>query len=341
MRPENTITMFKAVAAAARTLASTRHPLLAQLVVIRRCNLDCAYCNEYDAHSPPVPLPAIQERVAALARLGTAAITCTGGEPTLHPDLPAIIRAIRGHGIIATLITNGSLLTAERIAALNDAGLQEMQISIDNIEPDEVSSKSLRGLGKKLDLLAEHARFKVNINSVLGLSDERTVDALAVAEAARERGFSHSVAIVHDDDGIMKPLSRKQHDTYKRMGQMSGSRLHRFNYRLFQKNLIEGRPNDWKCRAGARFLYVCEHGLVHWCSQQRGYPGIPVTQYTADDIQREFNTKKSCSPRCTLGCVHQMSFLDEWRPAQQPLAADGAPESDPPVTRRFNVPATQ
>ncbi len=43
-----------------------------------------------------------------------------------------------------------------------------MQISIDNVNPDDVSKKSLKVLDKKLQMLAEHATFGVNVNSVIG-----------------------------------------------------------------------------------------------------------------------------------------------------------------------------
>jgi MoaA/NifB/PqqE/SkfB family radical SAM enzyme len=91
--------------------------------------------------------------------------------------------------------------------------------------------------------------------------------------------------------------------------------LHAFNYRIFQKNLIEGKSNNWKCRAGARYMYICEDGKVHRCSQQRGFPGIPLEKYSIDDIRREFNTRKKCSPYCTLSCVQQASYFDSWRKA--------------------------
>ena len=55
--------------------------------------------------------------------------------------------------MMAGLITNGYLLSPKRIQALNDAGLDYMQISIDNVEPDEVSKKSLRLLDRKLQWL--------------------------------------------------------------------------------------------------------------------------------------------------------------------------------------------
>jgi hypothetical protein len=157
---------------------------------------------------------------------------------------------------------------------------------------------------------------KSYINSVLGLSDERTPDAIAVAERAAHYGFSHSVGILHDHSGILKPLSETQYAAYRTMGKMSGSLVQKANFILFQRNLIEGRPNRWKCRAGARYLYICEDGLVHWCSQQRGYPGIPLLKYTVDDIRREYHTQKGCSPLCTLPCVHQASAFDGWRGRQ-------------------------
>ena len=319
-----------------KAVSSTDNPLLAQLVVTRRCNLSCGYCNEYDDYSPPVPIEHLLERVDALARLNTAVITCTGGEPLLHPDLERVISAIREHGIIATTITNGFRLSKDRILRLNQAGLMEMQISIDNVVPDEVSLKSLKSVESKLDLLASHATFKVNINSVLGISTERTQDAIEVATRAKGHGFFHSVGVLHDHNGILKPLTTEQFSVYKRLGKLSGSLTHKLNYLLFQKNLINGRTNRWACRAGARYLYICEDGNVHWCSQRRGYPGIPVTQYRREDIRREFNTEKACSPRCTLSCVHQMSMFDRWRGPQRlpdpESTAHERPDTQPTLT---------
>ena len=128
-----------------KAMASPHHPILAQIIPIRRCNLACTYCNEYDNFSPPVPTDEMLRRIDKLAEFGTAIITFSGGEPTLHPDLDLLIRRVRERGAIATIITNGLLLTPERIKALNRAGLDYLQISIDNAKPDDVSKKSLQG----------------------------------------------------------------------------------------------------------------------------------------------------------------------------------------------------
>ena len=149
-------------------LSSTDHPVLAHIIPMRRCNLACAYCNEYDDVSKPVPLATMRSRLDRLAALGTTVVSISGGEPLMHPELDQIVAHIRKHRMMTGMITNGYLLTAERIERLNRAGLEHMQISIDNVMPDEVSKKSLKVLDKKLQLLANHAEFHVNINSVVG-----------------------------------------------------------------------------------------------------------------------------------------------------------------------------
>jgi len=302
-----------------KALASTDHPLLAHLIPIRRCNLACTYCNEFDDFSKPVATELMLDRVDKLKELGTSVITISGGEPLLHPDLDAIIHRMRERRVVSGLITNGYLLTADRIQRLNRAGLEWLQISIDNVNPDDVSKKSLKVLDRKLQLLAEHAEFHVNINSVVGGGVSHPQDALTIGRRALELGFSSTVGIIHDNSGQLQPLTDEERRIYHEMKQLEKSSFTRVN--AFQDNIALGRPNQWRCRAGARYLYVCEDGLVHYCSQQRGYPAIPLESYTISDLRREFYTEKSCAPHCTVSCVHQVSILDAWRGPQRPAPA--------------------
>src|SRR6059036_1467401 len=102
-----------------RGLAHTAHPLLVQIIPIRRCNIDCGYCNEYDKVSPPVATEVMRRRIDKLAELGTSVVAFSGGEPMLHPELDELIRHIRGRGMLAGLITNGYFLVPKRIKELN------------------------------------------------------------------------------------------------------------------------------------------------------------------------------------------------------------------------------
>src|SRR5713226_7325281 len=283
----------------AKALASTKHPILVHIIPMRRCNLDCGYCNEYDDVSKPVPLDEMKKRLDILADMGTSIITISGGEPLMHPELEEIIRHIRKRGMIAGMITNGFLLSEKRIQSLNEAGLEHLQISIDNVVPDEVSKKSLKTLDSRLEWLAERAV---------------------------ELGFTSTVGIIHDHNGQLKALSQRQTEIFEEIMTLGKRSFSRFND--FQHNVARGREHDWRCRAGARYLYVCEDGLVHWCSQQRGYPGIPLTEYTAEMREREYLTDKFCAPRCTISCVQQVAMLDNWRDKQTLKPVPMAPPAE-------------
>lgn len=314
-------------------VVSTRHPLLAHIIPIRRCNLACTYCNEFDDFSKPVPTEEMFRRIDRLGEMGTSIVTISGGEPLLHPELDDIIRRIRRNGIIAGMITNGYLLVADRIERLNRAGLEYLQISIDNAIPDDVSKKSLKVLDQKLQLLAEHAEFHVNINSVLGSGISKPEDALKVAHRAVQLGFTSTVGLIHDGNGQLQPLGPREGEIFEEIMALGKRSFSRVN--AFQHNIAAGRENNWRCRAGSRYLYICEDGLVHYCSQQRGYPGIPLAEYTADHLHREFFTKKGCAPRCTVSCVHQISVVDSWR-APQNLDSHVRPAHSAPLVQLGN-----
>src|SRR5438477_4519107 len=214
---------------------STDHPLLAHIIPIRRCNLACKYCNEYDDFSKPVPTEVMFHRVDKLAELGTSVVTISGGEPLLHPELDQIIGRIRQHRIVSGMITNGYLLVPERIERLNRAGLEWLQISIDNVNPDEVSKKSLKVLDKKLQMLSEFAEFHVNINSVVGGGVHNPQDALTIGRRALELGFSSTVGIIHDGEGQLQPLGEEERRVYHEMKSLEKRSFTRVN--SFQDNI--------------------------------------------------------------------------------------------------------
>src|SRR5437868_7174604 len=268
---------WRSVRAFVHGLVHTSHPLLVQIIPIRRCNIDCGYCNEYDKVSAPVPTDVMLRRIDKLKALGTSVVAFSGGEPMLHPDLDQLIRHIRSHRMMAGLITNGYFLVPKRIEELNAAGLDFLQISIDNVEPDEVSKKSLRVLDKKLQHLKRYATFDVNINSVLGGGIKNPEDARVINRRARALGFSTSIGIIHDGSGRLKPLGPAERKVYDEVSAAINGPWQIFKNLYsgitnFHANLADGAPNEWRCRAGARYLYVREFRPLPFCSQQRGHP---------------------------------------------------------------------
>jgi MoaA/NifB/PqqE/SkfB family radical SAM enzyme len=288
-------------------------PVLAQVVVTRRCNLSCGYCNEYDHVSPPVDTALLDRYIDHLAELGTCIITFTGGEPLLHPDLDRLIRRVVSHNMVCTSITNGFLLTDEWVQRLNGSGLELLQISVDNLEPNDTSQKSFRLLKKRLRVLA-NARFKVNINAVLGSTTPEETRELA--REVRELGFYMTVGLMHGDDGMLDSGLLGEESLETLYNEMQRYRRRTISHRFgegWEHEMIRTGRSDWKCRAGARYLYVDEDGLVSYCSQRRGDPGIPLLDYGLAETARYFPERKGCEEQCTIACVRRASSFDRFR----------------------------
>jgi MoaA/NifB/PqqE/SkfB family radical SAM enzyme len=294
-------------------LASPRRPLLVQLVVTRRCNLACGYCDEYDTVSSPLDVAVLEQRIDHAAQLGTVVCTLTGGEPLLHPQLDRLVARVASHGMTCTMISNGYALTTPWIERLNAAGLSMLQMSVDNLEPNDWSQKSWSNVHRKLELLKASARFGVSINAVLGSSTVE--ETRGVVDAVRKLGFFMTVGLMHGEDGQIEPGLLKDNlaATYEALRRESPKSLFHLAGEGWEHDMLRDGSAPFKCRAGGRYLYVDEHGLVSYCSQRRGVPGVDLLTYTADDVERAFYTRKGCEARCTIGCVRRASAFDEWR----------------------------
>jgi MoaA/NifB/PqqE/SkfB family radical SAM enzyme len=271
--------------------------------------------------SSPVDTALLEQRIDHAGALGTLVLTLTGGEPLLHPKLDTLVARVVSRGMVCTLISNGYALTREWVRRLNDAGLTALQMSVDNIEPNDWSQKSWTNVRKKLDLLKEQARFGVNINAVLGSSTlEQTRE---VVDEVRKIGFYMTVGLMHDRDGQIQPglLGDRLAATHEAMQRASRKSVFHLTGEGWEADMLRDGSAPFKCRAGGRYLYVDEFGLVSYCSQRRGSPGIDLLAYTADDVEREFYTPKGCEARCTIGCARRASAFDEWRsqPGPRPV----------------------
>jgi MoaA/NifB/PqqE/SkfB family radical SAM enzyme len=206
------------------------------------------------------------------------------------------------------MISNGFFLRPELIEALNEAGLQEMQISIDGVQANDTTQKVLANLKKRLQWLREYARFRVIVSGVLGACPPG--EAEEVVSFARQMGFVPRVLLLHDSNGQLK-LSNGEVKTFEKIVRQLPKTLVDFsNYR---KRLVRRGSAPFKCRAGSRYLYVDEFGKVNWCSQTRSVWSKDLMDYTRTDLREQFYQYKPCHATCTLGCARSTSQLDNWR----------------------------
>lgn len=286
----------------AKRVIDTR-ALYAQLVITDDCNLSCGYCNEYIPGAPPVPLATLQERIDKLDDLGVLVYDLLGGEPLMHPDLATLIRYIKSKrhaDNIVILITNGFLLNAPRVAALNDAGLDLMQISVDSIMPTTWSHKALKTVLPKLHMLAQHARFRVKIQSVL--TEQTCQQYEAFRRLLADLPFDFSFSLLHEAGGHVAIQGEEYVRLLREHDLFAGMQF----YRQHAEEMLRGDDSrPWKCLGGSKFLYVNAAGEVQYCSQNPEFRR-PLLDLTPQDL-RANNRHKTCEPGCAIGCARLVS----------------------------------
>lgn len=163
-----------------------------RISVTDRCNFRCQYCMPLEG-LPWLPkdeilrYEEIAEIVRQLAPLGLKRLRITGGEPTIRPQLPTLIRMLRdipGVEDIA-LSTNGVKLPA-MARDLAAAGLDRVNISADSLRADRVVAIARRDLGFDLVQSARAAQdagigpIKINVVVMRGVNDDEVADFAAL-----------------------------------------------------------------------------------------------------------------------------------------------------------------
>jgi MoaA/NifB/PqqE/SkfB family radical SAM enzyme len=280
--------------------------LYCQLIVTRRCNLSCGYCNEFDKISQPVPVDVLKQRIDHLTgELGVTIMDFLGGEPLLHPQIDELVRYAKSRGCWTNIITNGLLLSADRVQQLNAAGLDSLCVSIDRINATPFTHKGLRPLRKRLVMLRATARFQVETNTVLC---EETVDEFeALVTELKQLGFPVRCGLRHyQGKYTLNETLRAKFEWFNanfrhwRIAPMLD--LHRAR----QAN----RPVTWQCTGGYKFLYVDEFGTVKACSQVALARPVNVLDLEASQLS-ENNQHKTCERDCGVSCVIQTSLVTQ------------------------------
>jgi MoaA/NifB/PqqE/SkfB family radical SAM enzyme len=103
-----------------------------------RCNARCTICSYWKDPSDraaEMTLSDIETGLRKVSAYGCRLVNFTGGEPTLRPDLESIVEAASRLGMWTSMVTNGSLLTRDRLHDLKDAGLDSLMVSLDSPDP--------------------------------------------------------------------------------------------------------------------------------------------------------------------------------------------------------------
>ncbi|MGE5246585.1 MAG: radical SAM protein [Betaproteobacteria bacterium] len=285
-------------------------PLQCSLYVTDQCNLDCAYCTEYDNSRPHPSLEDLTQWLTKIRDLGTVRVALVGGEPLMHPDIVEIVRRARALGMATSLTTNGFLLTRPLVDALEDAGLEVMQISVDRMTPGEVTRKSFKTILPKLDLF-RGSRINLHITGVL--CADTMGESRAVLETGIARGIPTEVRLVHADPDRqfrVDPGARGDLDAFvewMRDAKASGVRIHTSDAILsYQLSLLRREPVDWTCTAGFKIFFVSAQGMFWVCSMVR--TDRHIMDVTPEDLVSN-HRRKSCQDGCGVYCSVSTSLI--------------------------------
>jgi hypothetical protein len=153
----------------------------------------------------------------------------------------------------------------------------------------------------------------VNVNAVLGACPPD--EARSLARRVREHGFFMTVGLMHDAHGQLDPglAGDALAELYRELRRRSRKSVYHLLGAGWEEAMLASRAAPFRCRAGARYLYVDEGGVVAYCSQRRTEPGIPLVAYGRADRARAFATAKGCEGSCAIACARRASALDGFR----------------------------
>ncbi|RMF33755.1 MAG: radical SAM protein [Alphaproteobacteria bacterium] len=274
-------------------------PHVVALNLTRRCNLNCAHCymdagerlTEAPDELSTAEVCALVDDIAGLSN--ETMLVLTGGEPLLRKDIEAIVRHGSALGLMMVLGTNGMALTERRVAALQEAGVLGVGISVDSLDPDR--HDAFRGLpGAFARTMAgidacRHAGLALQIHFTI--TDDTAHELDAMIDFARSCGAVALNVFFLVCTGRGRHVSNISRDGYDRALRHLTRRVHDAEDIMirakcaphFKRMALELDP-DWpitmaqgyeagSCLAGTRYARVTPEGEVTPCPYIELYVG--------------------------------------------------------------------
>jgi MoaA/NifB/PqqE/SkfB family radical SAM enzyme len=283
------------------------------LQILYDCMFRCRICDFWkDEHKRAPRLSAAQVAVISdkLAQIGPQIVSIGGGEPLMHPEIEAIVRALGRHHF-PVMICNGWLVTPERARALWDAGMYEISVSVDYVDParhDEqraTPGAHARALEALRVLHQTRTRPWQRVHMISVIMDDNVADVEALIQRCREIGITYLLTLYSDSRGskprLPVPLDVSRHllalkERYPEFVALRGY-LARFS-----QAIAEGGIGP--CSAGKRLLNIDSEGSVSTCIDRIE---DKVGNLLVDDMlvlerrlreKHQANTCKSCWTSC-------------------------------------------
>lgn len=296
-------------------------PSMCIFAITSVCNARCGFCNFAVDRMPQelrhsVTLEQAQQAAEILYRNGVYFIVYVGGEPMLHPQLNAMIAHASSIGLAPTLVTNGSLLTPERIDALADAGLRDVIISIDAAEAvKHEENRGLKGVCERIRNANKHfSRRKINTTASVTMNrlvdDYQKLPPFLKSLGFESVMFSYPLTTLassylgYAESHLVDYTAEELHTHFEAVKALK-SEFHVVNPTAsiedMQRHLC-GEPEQFGCLGGWKFFYLDWHLNLYRCHNWNK-PMCHITEF--DGSQR---VRDGCTA-CMMDCYRDASVM--------------------------------
>lgn len=316
-------------------------PLYVQFAVSKRCDLKCRMCQAVESRKDEreLSLPEIERLADILSELDIGVLVLTGGEPLLRKDLPEIVEAFTKRKISVRLQTNATLATDRRVEALVDAGLREVTISLDTLDPakqDNINNSegSWQRIIRGMSIFSKHLPLKGNMSGInIVVSKLNIKEVPKVIRFTTAIGFYASLIPVHVSNGngstkdfIVRADSpdfafdTKDHDlideTYARVRQMKRDGFLVYNSNRFLREspeFLKRKKIYWKCDSPVLYFSISPEGRFLPCVDIKTNKSMLADSFmekyrSAEFIDEIKGIVKKC-PGCMYACWPEITYL--------------------------------
>ena len=257
-------------------LRLTRRPVLVHFEVTMRCNAGCGFCDYWKTPAEERERE-LQSFVDAARAFDPMMITFTGGEPTLRRDLEEIIAEVARATPICylTMLTHGGMLGIERAQTLWDAGLDQISISLDDLDERHDDARRIPGLAAKILRTVPEMRARgMNVRFNTVVKDDNLEEILPIVRRAQSMGAGVNLSVYTDfKNGSKDHLIRASQ--FARVQALvdellAFKRRHRgiiTNSDWYLQQLPRYLRNEMRepCRSGETTIHIDPAGMVRRC----------------------------------------------------------------------------
>jgi MoaA/NifB/PqqE/SkfB family radical SAM enzyme len=283
------------------------------LQILYDCNYRCGICDFWKPpwqHQPRLSARDVETIAAKLNAIGPQIVSIGGGEPLLHPELPAIVRALaRWH--FPVMITNGSRMTPALARELFAAGMVEISVSVDYDDPARHDAQRAHpgahaAALEALRVLHEnrtHPAQRVNMISVV--LDDNLPDIEPLIRRCGEMGITYLVTLYSHGRGA-KPFRAPAPELSLRLLELKRRyrnfvALRGYLSRFSEASVVGGIGG---CQAGRSLCNIDSRGLVSACIDRLGAPAGNILTDDIGDIVRRLREQQRTSDcrACWTSC---------------------------------------